>query len=191
MLCSYCAINKNHKKSFDSTSIYFSRPLEILFYDVRTSTIYSFDGYKYYLIIMDHFTRYISLYPLKQKSQVADTFIHFKALVEMRFQTKTTSFYSDNGGEFFALTSFLSQNRISYLTTPPHTLQHNGISESHHRHVVETGLSLLSQTHMPIRYWFFAFTIVAYLINRMPNSAIFFYFFFHRIFHESPDYANL
>lgn len=127
LLCNAYPINKSHKRSFGLTSLSSSRPLELLFSDIWTSPVLSFDGYKYYLIIIDHFTRYILYYPLKKKSQVAETFIRFKTLVENRFNTHITSF-SDNGGEFTALTPFLSQHGISHLTSPPHTPEYNDIS---------------------------------------------------------------
>lgn len=89
-------------------------------------------------------------FPLKLKSQVAATFTQFKALVENQFQTKIGVLYTDNGGEFIALKSFLAQQGISHLTTPPHhTPEHNGLVERHHRHIVETGLSLLTHAAMP------------------------------------------
>lgn len=83
------------------------------------------DNYKYYLVLLDHFSHYTWLFPLKLKSQVRDTFIGFKALVENQFNAKIGTLYSDNGGEFIAMRSFLSTNGISHLTTPPHTPKHN------------------------------------------------------------------
>lgn len=50
-------------------------------------------------------------------------FFHFKYLVENWFQTKINSLYSDNGGEFMALKSYLLVHGISYYTTAPHTPQ--------------------------------------------------------------------
>ncbi|CAL2268722.1 unnamed protein product [Prunus armeniaca] len=41
-----------------------------------------------------------------------------------------------------------------HLPTPP---QHNGYAERHHRHIVETGLTLLHQAFMPLLYWSYAF----------------------------------
>lgn len=114
-----------------------------MFSDVWTSPITSVDNYKYYLILVDHHTRYSWLYPLKQKSQVKETFVTFKALVENHFKSRIGTLYSDNGGEFITLRSFLAEHDISHLTTLPHTLKHNGISERKHRHVVETGLTLM------------------------------------------------
>lgn len=35
---------------------------------------------------------------------------------------------------------------------PPHTLQHNGAAERRHRHLVETGLTLLQIVYLPSSY---------------------------------------
>ncbi|KAG7533403.1 Reverse transcriptase RNA-dependent DNA polymerase [Arabidopsis thaliana x Arabidopsis arenosa] len=147
--CFDCLINKSHKLPFYSNTITSTQPLENLYTDVWSSPIISTDNFKYYLVIVDHFTRYTWLYPLKQKSQVKEVFVAFKALVENRFQCKIRTLYSDNGGEFVALRSFLATHGISHLTTPPHMPEHNGISERKHRHIVETGVTLLSHASIP------------------------------------------
>lgn len=126
-LCRDCSIIKSHKLPFSETSIISSHPLEILFSDAWTSPVIFIDNYKYYLIIVDHQTRYTWFYPIKLKSHVKDTFIRFKALVENKFQTKNGTLFSDNGVEYIALQDFLSTNGISHLTNPPHTLEHNGL----------------------------------------------------------------
>jgi len=170
--CSDCLLNKTHKLPFHTNSILSTQPLEYLYTDLWTSPIVSIDNFKYYLVIVDHYTRYSWFYPLKQKSDVKNVFMAFKALVENKFQRKIIHLYSDNGGEFIALRSFLSTNGITHLTTPPHTPEHNGISERKHRHIVETGLTLLGQASMPKSYWSYAFTTAIYLINRMPSEVI-------------------
>lgn len=88
-LCGDCATNKSHKLPFSETSVSTSRPLEIIFSDVWISPVLSTDNYKYYLILVDHHTRYTWLYPLKLKSHIKDTFIHFKALVENNSKQKS------------------------------------------------------------------------------------------------------
>lgn len=143
-LCSDCSINKTHKLPFSQTSIFSKKPLQIIFTDVWTSPVTSIDNYKYYVIFVDHYTRYSWLYPMKFKSQVRDIFTSFKALVENKFNCKIKTLYSDNGGEYIALKSLLSTAGISHLTSPPHTPGHNGVSEWKHRHIVETCLTLLT-----------------------------------------------
>lgn len=62
---------------------------------------------------------------------------------------------------------------MAFLTSPhPHTPEHNGIAERKHRHVVETGLTLLHQATMPVEYWTYAFAVAVYLINRQPSSVL-------------------
>src|SRR5690606_36070709 len=146
--CSHCLINKSHKLPFYSNTITSTKPLEYIYTDVWTSPILSVDQYKYYLIFVNHFTRYTWLYPLKKKSQVLETFTLFKAIVEKHFAMPIRNLYSDNGGEFTMMRQFLASNSISHFTSPPHTPEHDGVAERKHWHVVETGLTLLHQASM-------------------------------------------
>ncbi|KAG7559542.1 GAG-pre-integrase domain [Arabidopsis thaliana x Arabidopsis arenosa] len=189
--CSECLINKSHKLPFSQISIVSHRPLEYIFTDVWTSPIHSIDNHKYYLVLVDHFTRYTWLYPLIRKSDVKDVFIAFKALVENRFQTRIGTLFSDNGGEFVALRPFLSTNGITHLTSPPHTPEHNGLAERKHRHIVETGLTLLSTASVPKAYWSYAFSTAVYLINRMPTPVLSMESPFQKLFGSSPNYDKL
>lgn len=156
-----------------------------------TSPLISIDGFKYYVIFVDHYIRYTWLCPLKQKSQVFDVFTRFKALLENRFQTKLRTLYSDNGGEYIGLASFLASHGISHMTSPPHTLEHNGIAERRHRHIVETGLSLLSHASIPKSFWTYAFAAAVYLINRMPTSVLDFNNPFQKLHGHPPNFEKL
>lgn len=128
---------------------------------------------------------------LTTKSQVKSTFAAFKTLVENRFQAKIRTLYSDNGGEFIALREFLVTHGISHLTSPPHTPEHNGLSERKHRHIVETGLTLLTQASIPREYWPYAFSTAVYLINRMPTPVLSLVSPFQKLFGSHPNYERL
>ena len=65
LVCNACCCNKSHKLPFSTSSLQSSRPLEIIFSDVWTSPIHSHDGFKYYIIFVDHYTKYIWFYPLQ------------------------------------------------------------------------------------------------------------------------------
>lgn len=118
-------------------------------------------------------------------------FIAYKALVENKFQAKIGTLFSDNGGEYIALRSFLAEHVISHLTSPPHTPQHSGVSERKHRHIVETGLTLLSTSSMPKEYWTYAFTAAVYLINRLLSPTISMQSPYQKLFGEPPNYEKL
>lgn len=190
-LCNACHCNKSHKLSFCTPSFVSKQRLEIVFSDVWTYPVISHDSFKYYVIFVDHFAKYIWFYPLKIKSKVKEVFVHFNAIVENYFKYKIITLYSDNGGEYLSLKDYFAINEISYLTTHPHTPEHNGYSERRHRHIVEKGLALLSHASIPLIFWSHAFLIVVYLINRMHNTTLNLYSLYELIFKNTPNYSKL
>ena len=132
-LCSFscytCNINKSHKLPFSQASITSSSPLDVIFSNVWTSPISSSDGFHHYVIFVDYYPKYIWLYLLCRKSNVHSTFVAFKQLVENYLTTTIKTLYTNNEGEFLALRSSLATHGITYLTTPPHTPEHNGYSK--------------------------------------------------------------
>lgn len=136
------------KYLFSISTLTTSFPLEVIFFDVWTSPLHSIDDFKYYVIFVNHLTKYIWLYPLKWKSHVYDVFVRFKSLVENHFKRKILTLYSDKKGVGYqALSTFLATNGVSHLTSLPQKLEHNGYFEHRHHHIVKTGLSPLPCLH--------------------------------------------
>ena len=65
--CNSCNINKSHKLRFSKSSITSFSPLDVIFSDVWTSPVSFYDGFHYYIIFVDHLTKYIWFYPLRRK----------------------------------------------------------------------------------------------------------------------------
>ncbi|KAJ0702566.1 putative RNA-directed DNA polymerase [Helianthus annuus] len=112
-------------------------------------------------------------------------------MAERQFQTKLKSIQTDWGGEFRNLSSFFSSLGIIHRLSCPHTSEQNGTVERRHRHVVETGLTLLAQSHVPQRFWHFAFEIAVYLINRMPSRTNNNTSPFEHLFKTTPNFSFL
>jgi len=86
-LCHLCSINKTHQQPFRGTSLQSHEPLELIYTDMWGPTSYTWiDGTRYYLIFMDHYTKYIWFYPMTNKSGVSNIFLYFKKFVETCFQ---------------------------------------------------------------------------------------------------------
>ena len=94
--------NKGHKLPFAQSSITSSSPLDVIFSNVSTSPISSFDGFHYYVIFVDHYTKYFWLYLLHRKADVHSTFFAFKQLVENYFTTTIKTLYIDKWGRIFS-----------------------------------------------------------------------------------------
>jgi histone deacetylase 1/2 len=75
--------------------------------------------------------------------------------------------------------------------TALYTPQQNGMFERCHRQLVETGLTLLIDAHMPLSYWPYVFQVATYLINRMPTSTLKNQSLFEKLFKQLPNYLKL
>ncbi|KAM1788705.1 hypothetical protein ACFX11_038955 [Malus domestica] len=171
--CSDCAVSKSSKLPFVSGSCTTSKPLELLHMDVwGPAPISSVHGFRYYVIIVDDYTKYSWLYPLKFKSDVLSTFVHFKSLIENKLGVKVISIRSDFGGEFLSskFSKFLLEQGITHQLSCPHTPKQNGCVERKHIRLVETAHTFLTVSKVPHQYWDHASSTAIYLINRMPTA---------------------
>ena len=151
--CTDCLQNKSHRLPFYHSSISTSQPLDVIYADVWGPTPFtSIKGFRFYVIFIDHFSKYVWFYPLKRKSNVSVIFPQFKNLVEKQFDLSLKTLFIDNGGKFLKLKPFLINHGISHCTTPPHTPEHNGLTERKHRHLVETARCLLNHANVPKQF---------------------------------------
>jgi transposase InsO family protein len=99
-------------------------------------------------------------------------FMVFKKMVENLFSRTIKIIQSDGGGEFTSksFTAFLQHHGIVHHISCPHTPQQNGVVERKHRHIVEMGLCLLSQSYLSSGFWLEAFSTTIFLINRLPMA---------------------
>ncbi|TXG72186.1 hypothetical protein EZV62_000765 [Acer yangbiense] len=65
----------------------------------------------------------------------------------------------------------------------------NGVAERKHRHIVETGLTLLAHAKMPLKFWHEAFSTAVFLINNMPIATFKFTSPFEKLYHKKPNYT--
>jgi hypothetical protein len=167
--------------------------LELIHSDVWISPISSIDGSKFYVLFIDDFSRYTWLFPIHNKSNVLGMLVKFKCLVENLFTLKIKQFQRDGGGEYLTntFTNFLSTHGILHRVTCPHTSQQNGIAKRKHRHIIETALTLLAQSHLPARYWIEAVCTSTYLINRLPTLTLNNSCPFSNLFHKNLYYSLL
>jgi hypothetical protein len=122
-----------------------------------------------------------------------DCFIKFKSLIENLLSCKIKQLQTDGGGEYTShpFKQFFTTHGIHHRITCPHTSQQNGIAERKHRYVIETGLALLAQSHLPSKYWVEACLTAVYLINRMPSQTLQNVSPYTKLFKAEPSYSGL
>ena len=124
-------------------------------------------GHRYYIFFVDDKTRYTWLFPITTKYQALDIFIIFKKTNRKPTECKDQNTTNRHGGEFRIFELYLKKEVIILRHSYPYPYEQNGKIERKHRHIVETGLTLLAQAKMPLKYWQKAFTHTVFIINRL------------------------
>ena len=183
-----------HKLSFPQHVMSSTSPLQLVHSDVWGPTpITSTFGYKYYVIFVYDYTRFTWLFLLKHKSEVFTVFLHFKAFVENQFESIIKILRTDDEGEYMSnqFKSFCLDHGIQHQLSCLYTPQQNGVAERKHKHIVESGLSMLYQSNFPSSYSCYAFSIAIYLINRLPSSVLALKSPWGLLFHSIPPLSSL
>ncbi|XP_071726730.1 uncharacterized protein [Rutidosis leptorrhynchoides] len=134
--------------------------------------VQSREGYKYFLTIVDDYSRAVWLFLVKSKEEVCDNIISFVQLLETQFNKKVKMFRSDNGTEFVnqKMNNFTNNKGIIHQTTCSYTPQQNGVVERKHRHLLNVARALMFQGGLPLNLWSKCVLTACYLINRTPTS---------------------
>jgi hypothetical protein len=100
-LCKHCQQGKQTKTRFKSKDYSTTRPLEIMHIDlVGPTKTKGLKGEKYFMLLVDDYTRMTAVFFLKNKSEAFENFEIYKEMVENQIDSKIKCLRSNNGGEF-------------------------------------------------------------------------------------------
>ncbi|EPS62921.1 hypothetical protein M569_11867 [Genlisea aurea] len=150
-------------------------------------------GNRYFLTIVDDYSRAVWLYLMPDKVHVVDRIGEFLQMVEVQFAATVKRIHTDNGTEFVnnACGSLLRSRGIFHHKSCPHSPQQNGRVERKHRQLAEAARSMLFEANLPKSFWGEAFLVAAYLINRLPSVAIGNKSPYEMLYGEAPDCSHL
>jgi len=193
-VCEPCQMGKSSRLPFLASDSRVLHPLDRIHCDLwGPSPVVSNQGFKYYAIFVDDYSRYSWFYPLRNKSDFESVFISFQKMVENQLNTKIKVFQSDGGGEFVSnsLKAHFSKHGIHHRISCPYTPQQNGLAERKHRHLVELGLCMLFHSHTPQKFWVESFFTANYIINLLPSSVLKNVSPSETLFGQKPDSSSL
>ncbi|XP_071699236.1 uncharacterized protein [Rutidosis leptorrhynchoides] len=132
------------------------------------------EGFKYFLTIVDDYSRAVWIYMLKSKEDVYDNVFSFVQLLENQFTKRIKIIRSDNGTEFLnnKMADFLKTKGIVHQTTCAYTPQQNGVVERKHRHLLNVARALMFQEGSPLNMCSECVLTACYLINRTPTVVL-------------------
>lgn len=108
----------------------------------------------HFLTFVDDFSRKTFVYFLKKKSQVKETFIEFKTLIENQTGKKIKILRTDNGREYVnkEFERYIKESGIKHQFTITYTSQQNGVADRENRTIIEKAKSMLFGAELPKVY---------------------------------------
>ncbi|GJZ84557.1 retrotransposon protein, putative, ty1-copia subclass [Tanacetum coccineum] len=138
------------------------------------SQVESLGGKRYFLSIIDDYSRRVWVYILRFKHEAFGKFKEWKQLVENQTGRTVKKLRTDNGLEFCnrEFEQLCIESGIARHLTVVGTPQQNGVAERMNRTLMDKVRCLLIQSGLPKTFWAEATCTAAYLINRSPSTAI-------------------
>jgi transposase InsO family protein len=146
------------------------RPLELLHMDLFGPTAYiSIGGSKYYLVIVDDYSRFTWVFFLQEKSQTQETLKGFLRRAQNEFGLRIKKIRSDNETEFknSQIEGFLEEEGIKHDFSSPYTPKQNGVVERKNRTLLDMARTMLDEYKTSDQFWAEAVNIACYAINRL------------------------
>ncbi|KAH9678410.1 hypothetical protein KPL71_025698 [Citrus sinensis] len=173
--CEDCILGKASRLKFESAVHSTKERLAYIHSDLwGPAQVDSLGGCRYFLSLIDDYSRMVWVYVLKTKDEVLERFKRWKILVETQTSLKVKALRTDNGMEFCnkEFGDFCERHGIMRHKTVIHTPQQNGLAERMNRTLMDKVRCMLLYSKLPKSLWAEALNTACYLVNRSPSTAI-------------------
>ena len=175
-LCTHCISGKGHRTPFTRQSnTKTSKLLELIHSDVKGPIeIQSHGGSRYFITFIDDFSKWTTVYTMKEKSESFQCFKKFHKFAETHSGEKVKTLRTDNGGEYTSneFQNYLEQNGIIHQPTVAYSPQQNGVAERMNRTLMDLVRSMLYAKNMEKPFWAEALQTAAYIRNRVTSRSL-------------------
>ncbi|GFW44850.1 copia protein [Trichonephila clavipes] len=169
--CIPCKLAKSKRVSFKKTgAVRSKRPLEFLHMDLcGPMPTESQGGNKYFLSIIDDYSRKVTVFPIRNKSDVFHTFKRFQKRAERFLSKKVIAVRTDGGLEFCNkdMDNFLTELGIKHEVTNSYTPEMNGVVERFNLTALDGIKTLLKSSEVSHKFWGEALLCFTYAWNRI------------------------
>ncbi|CAI7825600.1 unnamed protein product, partial [Closterium sp. NIES-53] len=156
-------------------------PLQTLHLDVWGPARVRRQGHeRYFLLVVDDYMRYTTVFPLQRKGDVPDVLIPWIRATRLQLRERFQSdflvlrLHSNRGGEFSSdlLAAFCAEHGIRQTFTLSASPQQNGVAERHIGLVMEVACTSMIHAAAPHFLWPFAVQYAAHQLNLWPRVSL-------------------
>ncbi|CAI5950067.1 unnamed protein product [Closterium sp. NIES-65] len=179
--CLPCVKGRQRAAPHSSSFLPTTAPLQTLHMDVWGPARVRGQGQeRYFLIVVDDYSRYTSVFPLRTKGEVPDVLIPWIRRARLQLSGRFHSdfpvlhLHSDRGGEFSSdlLATYCAEHGIEQSFTLPASPRQNGVAERRIGLVMEVARTSLIHAAAPHFLWSFAVRYAAHQLNLWPRVSL-------------------
>ena len=152
-LCEACLTGKHRRATFLIQALQRSvNSLELFHGDLRGPiTPATLSENRYFLLLVDDFSRYMSIALLDTKDVAPAAIKRIQAAAEHKSGRKLLALRTDRGGEFASVefTTYCAELRVGREITAPYMPQQNGVVKQRNQTVVRMARSMLKASDLP------------------------------------------
>lgn len=173
--CEDCVMGKSHRVRFGQDIHKTKSVLDYIHSNLwGASRVTSHGRARYFVTFLDDFSRRVWVYILKNKNDAFDTFVKWKARVEIQTERKIKRLRTNNGLEFCAgvFDECCANNDIARHHTIINSPQQNGQAERMNRIIMDRVRCMLNYSCLSKQFWAEVVMTTVYLINKSPCTVI-------------------
>ena len=190
-VCNGCVYGKGHQAPIPKKSTTRSSAvLELVHTDVAGPiSTPSRGGARYFITFIDDYSKWTTVYMMRDKSESFDCFKRFHRQAETRFSKKLRridfkhftndqrllkTLRSDNGGEYLSngFKRYLEEHGVHHQLTVAYTPQQNGVAERMNRTLIDLVRSMLHHKGIDKQFWAEALSTAVYVRNRVTSHVL-------------------
>lgn len=151
-----------------------TKPLERIHSDICGPLPYGHGRFRYFILIIDCYSRFTWEFPLILKSDAFPRYLEFEARAENQLDSKVKAIRVDNAPELISgeMKTHLKKKGVTYERTVPNSSAQNGVAERANWTVCAMARAMLIDSDMSDYFWPFAVQAAVHIKNRVPHSAL-------------------
>ncbi|CAM9672890.1 unnamed protein product, partial [Heterosigma akashiwo] len=200
LFCEPCVLAKAKRSPFGLPGVKIKEDRQVCLMDLISAdltgpfSVRSVTGNRYVLILIEHYSDYCWIYPLKNKSQATANIMTLFELLHNQLGTYPNKFRTDRGGEFYndELQSFLSNKGIIAESGPASTPEYNMKQERKQLFLETMANAQLDASPLTKGYWDLSWVVAVYVSNRLPaHKDKGFLTRFELLWNKKPDVSHI
>jgi len=147
--------------------------LETIYSDISGPYNSSINGKKYFMTILDEYSRKLWIFTLKSKVQAPDIIIESFTYLNYLFKDyKIKNFKTDGGKEYNnkIVNKYCSKHGIFKSESPPYVHELNGKAERINQTIQNSAKTLLLWAGLSENFWNFAIEYSCFIYNKIPHQ---------------------